>query len=117
MTFSYGTVNHTYGELIGNKIVGSKTIKKVLSYDGFGRANRVVVTQGQSQNTLLDLNYTYDSKGKLQRVVVSSEILPAVPESNYQRELLYDGLGQVRQDTTLYTNTNTSTTTSTKQQQ
>ena len=110
MTFNYGTVNHTYGELIGNEIVGSKTIKKVLSYDGFGRANRVVVTQGQSQNTLLDLNYTYNSKGKLQRVVVSSAVLSAVPESNYQRELLYDGLGQVRQDTTVYTNTNTSTT-------
>ncbi|KAK0112029.1 hypothetical protein ONS96_001290 [Cadophora gregata f. sp. sojae] len=110
ITFSYGVVNHTKGELIGNEIRGSQTIKKDLSYDGFGRVNRLVVTQSQSQKTLLDVNYTYNSKGKLQEVVVSSEALPSVPESNYRRELLYDGLGQLRQDTTVYTNTNVSTT-------
>ncbi|KAH8803342.1 hypothetical protein F5884DRAFT_756625 [Xylogone sp. PMI_703] len=107
-SFNYGLVNHTYGQLVGIQVAGSQQIQKTLSYDGFGHANQVIVSNPQTQDVLLKVNYTYNSKGKLKLVESSSATL-AVPESNYRREFLYDGLGQLRQDTTTYTNNTTAT--------
>lgn len=69
-----------------------------------------MVTQGAAKNVLLDINYTHNSKGELAVVKVSSMVHPTLPESNYRRDLLYDGLGQLREDKTTYKNSTAAST-------
>ncbi|KAI5210810.1 hypothetical protein AUEXF2481DRAFT_32101 [Aureobasidium subglaciale EXF-2481] len=110
VSYEYGSANHTQGQLVSLDISGGQQhLRRVLSYNGFGRVNRVTVTSNQSEDVLLDSIYLYNSQGKLYKVEQSSQTWPEKPELNYQRTFLYDGLSQLRQDSIVYSNTNVTT--------
>ncbi|RFU32938.1 hypothetical protein B7463_g3408, partial [Scytalidium lignicola] len=93
VSYKYGIVNHTQWQLLGHTITGVQDLQLTLSYDGFGRVNHSTVINTKTSNVVLDIIYTYNSKGKLSMVEVSSEVSTS-EEFSYQRQLLYDGLNQ-----------------------
>ncbi|KAI0009548.1 hypothetical protein F4779DRAFT_640391 [Xylariaceae sp. FL0662B] len=95
VTYQYGTVNHIEGQCVGYSLKGGHSYDIKVSYDGFNRLKQTTAKDSGSK-TLLDTIYSIDGKGKVQSTQTISELSP---DLNNQRNLVYDGLGQVIKDT------------------
>ena len=109
ISYSYGQVNHCQGIRIGDKIDGQQSLQRTVSYDGFGRHSNILTRNLQTSETVLDDVRNYDSRGRLRALDISSPI--PLAETNYQRQYIYDGLGQLASDTIMYTGSQTTVTT------
>lgn len=95
VTYQYGTINHTKGQMTGFTISGGKTYTSKVTYDGFNRLKQATAQDSKSQ-TLLETIYGVDGKGKVRSLETNSTVSPAL---NSQRSLVYDGIGQIVRDT------------------
>lgn len=105
LTYAYGTVNHTNGMLVGDTITGSSPLNREVSYDGFGRVVRNTIRRPGTSQIVLDNAYLYNSQNKVVMVQVASEAFPNNESLNYTRSFEYDGLSQLRKDTTKFATT------------
>ncbi|KAI0471225.1 hypothetical protein F4859DRAFT_522487 [Xylaria cf. heliscus] len=94
LTYKYDTVNHSSGQCVGFDVVGGRSYRSAIGYDGFSRLRSTIATDADG-NALLDANYSIDAKGKIINIVTKSAIAPKL---NMDRTLFYDGLGQVISD-------------------
>ncbi|CAM1507742.1 Fc.00g045900.m01.CDS01 [Cosmosporella sp. VM-42] len=94
VSYTYGTVNHTYGQLTQANMSGQHIYTSIITYSGYDRVSRVAVQDAHS-NTLVDTKYSFNSRGQIQTLKSTST---ASPKLNVERVFQYDGLGQVVQD-------------------
>ena len=109
ISYSYGQVNHCQGTFISDKIDGQQTLQRTVSNDGFGRHIAILTRNLQTSEVTLNDLRNYDSRGRLRALDISS-LIP-LTETNYQRQYIYDGLGQLASDTIIYTGSLTTVTT------
>ncbi|KAK6507220.1 hypothetical protein TWF481_005670 [Arthrobotrys musiformis] len=96
MTYNYGTVNHTYNQHLGYKFSGSEDYTRSITYDGFGRVRQNTARVSGSSAVLLETTYELDARQKVIWLKSSSAVFP---EQRSDRRFLYDGLGQMTQET------------------
>ena len=109
LTYAYGTVNHTIGTLVGSSISGAHPLDRTITYDGYGRVVRNTVRNPQTSKVVLDNAYVYNSRDKIIMVQAASEAFADMEDLNYTRSFEYDGLSQLRKDSTKYSTTGRST--------
>lgn len=101
LRYSYGTVNHATGVLVGDSLAGSESIARTFAYDGFGQSSSVVSKDGAGQ-VMLAATYGRDAAGRLTSLALSSAT-SAAAAVNLARQMRYDGLNQLTGSTTTYT--------------
>ncbi|KAK6523079.1 hypothetical protein TWF281_002502 [Arthrobotrys megalospora] len=94
VTYTYKTANHTNGTLYSEATTGGKDFSRVFTIDGFYRTSNIAVTDADSNN-LLNTTILYNARDRLQQSISSSSLSP---ESNYTRDVAYDGLDQMVSD-------------------
>ncbi|KAI1425515.1 hypothetical protein F5Y12DRAFT_795856 [Xylaria sp. FL1777] len=95
VSHTYGTANHTKGQLLGYCVQGKADYEVLKSYDGQGYVKGVKVQQGSSSKTLLEATYSTNSTGQM---LASQTMSVACPELSGERRWTYDGIGQLIQD-------------------
>lgn len=93
VTYTYGTVNHVAGVLIGDSLSGVAPSARQLSYDGFGRASATLTTDAGGR-VMLRAGYTRDAVGRLTGLALTSATSND-PGVNLSRQLTYDGINQL----------------------
>lgn len=94
VTYVYGKAINCYNMLVGFDVNGTQSYHRSLMYDGFGQIKQSSVTAQDSTN-LLDTRYARSHSQRLQSVHSTSAV---TPELNSTREFIYNGLGQVVQN-------------------
>ncbi|XDG01822.1 hypothetical protein ABKA04_001437 [Annulohypoxylon sp. FPYF3050] len=94
VTYHYGVVNHMRDQCIGFTLRGGRTYETKIYYDGFGRLSRTIVQDSDSK-VLLDTTYIFNAKGKVQSLQTKSA---TSLDLDSQRNLVYDGVGQLVKD-------------------
>ncbi|KAI2629805.1 hypothetical protein GGR54DRAFT_650094 [Hypoxylon sp. NC1633] len=94
VTYHYGVANHMQGQCIGFTLSGGRTCETEISYDGFNRLRRTTAQDSDSE-MLLDTTYSIDARGKIQSLQTRST---TCLDLNVKRSLVYDGLGQIVED-------------------
>ena len=102
VVYTYGTANHTYGQLLQDATTGSKKQLRTLQYDGYGRANQVITIDVQEAAILLSSQYHYNPQNRLQTINMSSS-LPNSKQLNCTKTFAYDGFGQLVTEIIAYT--------------
>lgn len=95
VTYEYGTANHSEGQCVGFSLTGGRPYDSKIAYDGFNRRRNTTAT-GSNGSVLLESTYTIDGKGRVTKIATIST---TAPDLNANRDLTYDGLGQITQDT------------------
>lgn len=95
VTYQYGTANHSEGQLVGFSLTGGRPYDSKITYDGFNRLRNTTATDSNG-SALLDSTYTIDGKGRVMKIATKST---TAPDLSVNRDLTYDGLGQITQDT------------------
>lgn len=108
VTYTYGTANHTYGQLLQNVTIGAKKQLRTIQYDGYGRAKQVIVTDTATSAVLLSSQYQYNAQNRLRTVKMSSSV-PKSKQLNCTKNFSYDGFGQLVIETTAYADDTTTT--------
>ncbi|KAI0412558.1 hypothetical protein F5X98DRAFT_391821 [Xylaria grammica] len=93
ITYEYGIVNHSIGELTGHTVTSSRSYRRSISYNSFGWRSKIV-DRDLAGELLLSTSHHYDSRGRLIKSAVSSSD-PKDTSTNYQDSIQYDGLGQL----------------------
>lgn len=94
VTYRYGTVNHSEGQCVGFSLTGGRPYNSKITYDGFNRLKKTTATDSNG-SALLDSTYTIDGKGRVTKIATMSTTAPYL---NINRDLAYDGLGQITYD-------------------
>lgn len=109
VTYTYGTANHTYGQLLQDATSGEKKQLRTIQYDGYGRANQVTVMDIQASTTLLSSQYQYNAQNRLQTIKMSSSLPDSKQLLNCTKNFAYDGFGQLMSEVVAYADGTTNT--------
>lgn len=93
--YTYGLASHKRGQLVATRMTGDIQHLKQVTYDGFHRVKQESV-QSLDSRTILETQYQTDGQGRLINV---KSLSTAYPDLTKERNFMYDGLGQLVQDT------------------
>ncbi|KAK6337252.1 hypothetical protein TWF730_002659 [Orbilia blumenaviensis] len=97
VVYSYSTTGPRRGRLESVSLTGAISYRRNTTYDGYGRINKEFVISS-NRDTLLGNEYKYNSLGQLESSVSTSQKHGGL---NKVRKFLYDGIGQVIEDTNI----------------
>ncbi|RVD83990.1 uncharacterized protein DFL_005758 [Arthrobotrys flagrans] len=97
VVYSYSTTGPRRGRLESASLTGAISYRRNITYDGFGKINKELVLSS-NRDTLLGNEYKYNSLGQLESLASTSQKHGGL---NKVRKFLYDGVGQVIEDTTI----------------